>query len=159
MFDDIFSPRLCWYAATDFCQHLKEATSWRKRPEHKPREEANPTVLQGFLVLSRFLIREIKMMEDPSVEEKQRKAIHSRIPTEMTHDPAALARELRWRCQRALGEDSEDEAERTQDSIPVEKPKTTRKRKLGNGVADPSMNEKRLIVFGEAARKRNGVPE
>jgi len=98
-------------------------------------------------------------MEDPSVEEKQRKAIHGRIPTEMNHDPAALARELRWRCQRALGEDSEDEADRTQVSVPVEKPKITRRRKLGNGVVDPSMNEKRLIVFGEAARKRNGVSE
>lgn len=98
-------------------------------------------------------------MEDPSVEEKKRKAIHGRIPTEMTHDPAALARELRWRCQRALGEDSEDEAERTQASVFVEKPKATRKRKLGNGIVDPSMNETRLIVFGKAARTRNTVLE
>jgi hypothetical protein len=152
-------PRLCWYAAIDFCQQLKESTSWRRRPEHKSREETNSTVLQGFLVLARFLIREIKLMEDPAVEEKKRKAIHSRIPTEMMHDPAALARELRWRCRRALGEDSEDEAERKKAETPMEKPKIARKRKMDSGASHPLASEKQLIVFGKSAKKRDAVSE
>jgi hypothetical protein len=155
----LYPSRLCWYAAIDFCQQLRDSTSWRKRPDQKHREETNLTVLNGFLVLSRFLIRETKVMENPEVDDKQRKAIHGRIPSDMTQDPAALARELRWRCERALGEDSEDESDLVRPSVAVEKPKATRRRKQDDYLNESLTEDKRLIVFGRPTKKKNAKLE
>ena len=98
-------------------------------------------------------------MEDPTADEKKRRAVHSGIPSEMTRDPAALARELRWRCKRALGEESEDEAEKTRLTAVPEKARMTNKRKLKNGHGELQAAGKQLIVFGRSAKTKNAAHE
>jgi hypothetical protein len=138
---------------------LRDSTSWRRKPDNKGGSETNPTVLKGFLHLARFLIREVKIMEDSTADDKQRRAVHGGIPTEMTQDPADLARELRWRCKRALGEDSEDEVEKARSAVVPEKPRMTKRRKLENGRAGSQAVDKQLIVFGPGAKTKNAANE
>jgi len=98
-------------------------------------------------------------MEDLSADEKIRKSINAGIPSEMTQDPAALARELRWRCKQALGEGSDDEADKPPMTIAADARRVTRKRKLENGRAGSQVEDKQLVLFGPRAKTRNTANE
>lgn len=59
------------------------------------------------MALAQFLIDQVNKMEDASAEDKARRLIWNRIPSEI-HDSAALAHELLWRVERELPEGWED---------------------------------------------------
>ena len=61
-----------------------------------------PRVLEGLYTLASFLVEQVTILDDPNAEEKRRKLIHDRIPSEVVRDPSGLARELLWRVQREL---------------------------------------------------------
>lgn len=99
---------------------------------------------------------------ETTLDDKQRRTVQAGFPAEMTQDPAALARELRWRCKRALGEESDDEEEmRAATMSAQEKAKVTKKRKMEDGRTGSQAKEKdrEVIVFGPRAKTKNATRE
>lgn len=93
-----FALRLCWYVAEKALKDLKS------------KEEFPSRMLKGFDALAGFLIKESRIMERPASSETSRKDSKEQVPTNIK-DPAALAREFRWRVRLASGVDSGDELE------------------------------------------------
>lgn len=93
-------------------------------------------------------------MENATTEEKKRKWIYDRIPHDRVQDPAALARELKWRVQAALGPDEEEEEEVAMHTSSGSG-RASKKRKLTAGVEE---KQKRSIVFASPARTKNFQP-
>lgn len=76
----------------------------------KSKEEFPSRVLNGLDALAGFLIKESRTMERIASSETARKDCKEQVPANIK-DPAALARELRWRVRLAAGVDSGDELE------------------------------------------------
>ncbi len=150
-----FLDRLCWYVAERYCRQLRAQTSYKavKADAESTDEPVHPRILAGLAALADFLVRQLRIMENPSIEDKRRKAIHDKIPGDRIKDPSALARELRWRAKRASGMDSEGEEEiqkQAKDSAYV-----VRKRKAGRGVSFEMDERQPSVVFAKAARTRH----
>jgi hypothetical protein len=92
----IFIPlRLCWYAGERYLQDLKS------------KEEFPHRVLEGIQALAQFLVSEVRNMERGA--EQVKKEAKEQVPVDRVKDPAALARELRWRAVFAGGHFTDDE--------------------------------------------------
>ncbi|KAF9510800.1 hypothetical protein BS47DRAFT_1299804 [Hydnum rufescens UP504] len=89
---------LCWYTAEKALKDLKA------------KEEVPTRVLNGLDALATFLIREVRIMERATSSDPARKDSKDQLPA-VIKDPAALARELRWRVRVAAGGESGDERE------------------------------------------------
>lgn len=87
--------RLCWYVGEKYLRDLKA------------KEEFSPQVLESLEALSGFLISEVRTMERGS--EPAKRDAKDQVPSDRVKDPAALARELRWRIRLAGGATSDDE--------------------------------------------------
>lgn len=150
-----FLDRLCWYVAERYCRDLRAQTSYKAAKADVESIDAalHPRILAGLAVLADFLIRQLRIMENPTIEDKRRKAIHDKIPGDKIKDPSALARELRWRVKRASGVDSEGEEEvmrQAKDSAHA-----GIKRKAGRGVSFEMDERQPSVVFAETARTRH----
>ena len=88
--------RLCWYVGERYLRDLKA------------KEELSRRVLESLDALATFLVAECRVM-DRSSDNNLRKDTRDQVPSEKVKDPAALARELRWRVRLAAGGDSGDE--------------------------------------------------
>ncbi len=84
-----------------------------------------------------------------NIDDKARKAIHDRIPSDVVKDAAGLARELRWRVKSMAGQDSEDEA-----TQPIPEGKRGKKRKVDETT---SISAAPAIVFAPRAKTRRNV--
>lgn len=93
-----FFRKLCWYVAEKTLKDLKA------------KEEFPMRVLEGMDALATFLTRESRIMERKTSTEAARKDSKEQVPATIK-DPAALAREFRWRVRLAAGHDSGDELE------------------------------------------------
>jgi len=91
----IFSIRLCWYVGEKYLRDLKA------------KEEFSPRILDSLEALAVFLVSEVRIMERGS--ENAKRDAREQVPTERVKDPAAMARELRWRARLAAGHASDDE--------------------------------------------------
>ncbi|WVF67599.1 hypothetical protein IAT40_002357 [Kwoniella sp. CBS 6097] len=98
--------KLCWYVAD------RHATLLRQLCAYRPRANGNNTlqaphrhVLRNLIYLADFLISQIAILHNPEKEDKSKKLVYDRIPHEIVRDPEGLARELKWRVRRELGED------------------------------------------------------
>jgi hypothetical protein len=89
------STRLCWYVGEKYLRDLKA------------KEEFSPRVLDSIQALSEYLVSEVRVMERGTENAKREAREH--VPTERVKDPAAVARELRWRVRIAAGHGSDDE--------------------------------------------------
>jgi len=89
--------RLCWYVGDKYLRDLKTPST----------ASFSPRVLNGILTLAEFLVTEARILETGSDQAK--KEAKEQVPSDRIKDPAAYARELRWRAKQALGYDSEDE--------------------------------------------------
>lgn len=101
-------------------------------------------------------------MEDANTEDKKRKAIHSRIPPELLTaqalvGPVGVARELKWRCEKALNIESPDRATVGHDK----KEETGRKSRKRNADSMSASVEAKSggIVFAPTAKLKNYKPE
>lgn len=141
--------RLCWYVAQRYVSDLGDLRQFR--PNGKPSEAKAPygRVLNGLVVLARFLIQQVAIMEDSATEDKQRRLIWNRIPSEISN-PAALALELQWRAERELPGGWEDE-----DEVKVKPEKAEKKgrKKATNGVSAPAkkLHQQRVASNGVTA--------
>ena len=91
-------------------------------------------VLHGLVALADFLVSEARLIERGS--DPLRKEAKEQVPGDKIKDPAALARELRWRVRLAAGLASDTEsANKSKASTPIngkEHHTTPAKRKRGN---------------------------
>ncbi|KAJ7632317.1 jumonji superfamily protein [Roridomyces roridus] len=87
--------KLCWYVGDRLLRDLKAGTSY------------SPRILVSLLALADFLVSEVRILERGS--EQGKKEIKDQIPVDRVKDPAAVARELRWRLKLAAGSDSDEE--------------------------------------------------
>ncbi|KAK7056234.1 JmjC domain-containing histone demethylation protein 1 [Paramarasmius palmivorus] len=88
--------KLCWYVGDKVLKDLKAGTSFSTR------------VLESIAALADFLVSEARVLERGS--EPQKKEVKEQVPHDRVKDAPALARELRWRVQHALGSTSDDES-------------------------------------------------
>ncbi|KAL1407772.1 JmjC domain-containing histone demethylation protein 1 [Vanrija albida] len=105
-----FFEKLCWYVAEKHVSDLRALRTYR--PGSKPPAVTRPVdrVLRGLVVLARFLIEQVRTMENPNTDDKQRRLIWNRIPNEV-QDAGGLAHELLWRVEQELPDSWEDEEE------------------------------------------------
>ncbi|KAF8185034.1 hypothetical protein K438DRAFT_1837300 [Mycena galopus ATCC 62051] len=89
--------KLCWYVGDKYLRDLK-APAGASYP---------PRVLTSLLALADFLVSEVRLLERGSDQAK--KEAKEQIPADRVKDPAAVARELRWRVRLAAGNASDDE--------------------------------------------------
>ncbi|KAJ7684794.1 jumonji superfamily protein [Mycena polygramma] len=89
--------KLCWYVGDKYLRDLK-APAGASYP---------PRVLTSLLALADFLVSEARILERGSDQAK--KEVKEQIPADRVKDPAAVARELRWRVRLAAGNASDDE--------------------------------------------------
>lgn len=87
--------RLCWYVADRYLRDIKA------------KEEFSSRVYGGIEALAGFLVSQARTIERGTDQAK--KEAKEQIPTERVKDPAALARELRWRVRLAAGYESDDD--------------------------------------------------
>lgn len=94
---NIFNPdnssRLCWYVADKYLRDIKA------------KEEFSSRIYEGIEALAGFLVSQVRTIERGADQAK--KDAKEQIPTERVKDPAALARELRWRVRLAAGYESD----------------------------------------------------
>jgi hypothetical protein len=109
--------RLCWYVGEKYLRDLKN------------REDFPQRVLEGIEALSQFLVSEVRIMERGT--EQAKKEAKEQVPTDRVKDPAALARELRWRAKLAGGYLTDDEGP---NPPPTKDVQTSINGHLGNGV-------------------------
>ncbi|KII88859.1 hypothetical protein PLICRDRAFT_40504 [Plicaturopsis crispa FD-325 SS-3] len=91
-----FFSKLCWYAGDKYLRDLKA------------KEEFSPRVLESIELLANFLVSEARNIERGT--EHAKKETKDQVPGDRVKDPAAVARELRWRARLAAGHDSDDES-------------------------------------------------
>ncbi|WVQ79596.1 hypothetical protein IAT38_001696 [Cryptococcus sp. DSM 104549] len=96
--------RLCWYVADKSCADLRALRAYRPRAQSSHPQPPHHRVLQGLLSLSNFLIAQYARLHNPTVEDKIKKLVWERIPHDVVKDAEGLARELKWRVERELGE-------------------------------------------------------
>ncbi|WVQ95175.1 hypothetical protein IAU59_002269 [Kwoniella sp. CBS 9459] len=98
--------KLCWYVADRYADNLRQLRAYRPRTTtlHSPRSPSQH-VLRNLIYLADFLISQIAILHNPEKEDKSKKLVYDRIPHETVRDPEGLARELKWRVRRELGED------------------------------------------------------
>lgn len=89
------SSRLCWYVGEKYLRDLKA------------KEEFSSRVLESLEALSGYLMSEVHVMERGS--DAAKRDAKDQVPNDRVKDPAALARELRWRIRLAAGTTSDDE--------------------------------------------------
>ncbi|KAJ7734938.1 jumonji superfamily protein [Mycena maculata] len=89
--------KLCWYVGDKYLRDLKTPAG----------ASYPPRVLTSLLALAEFLVSEIRILERGSDQAK--KEVRDQIPSDRVKDPAAVARELRWRVRLAVGNASDDE--------------------------------------------------
>ena len=94
--------RLCWYVADRYCAELRNLRAFRPRSNSLHSIRPPQRVSEGVFALAQFLLQQITIMEDPDAEDKRRKLIYDRVPSETVKDPSGLARELLWRAQREV---------------------------------------------------------
>jgi F-box/leucine-rich repeat protein 10/11 len=87
--------RLCWYVGEKYLRDLRN------------REEFPRRVLEGVEILANFLVTQVRVMERGTDQTK--KDAKEEVPADRVKDPAAVARELRWRVEQAAGNYSDDE--------------------------------------------------
>ncbi|KAJ6611783.1 hypothetical protein B0H10DRAFT_2165726 [Mycena sp. CBHHK59/15] len=80
--------KLCWYVSPAGASHPAR-------------------VLASLLALAEFLVAEVRILERGTDQAK--KEVKDQIPSDRVKDPAAVARELRWRVRLAAGNASDDE--------------------------------------------------
>jgi F-box/leucine-rich repeat protein 10/11 len=109
----------------------KYITILRGLREYKPNKATDnkqqppyDRVLRGLVALARFLIQQVQQMENPKVEEKQRRLIWNRIPTGI--DPGPIAHELLWRVEQELPDNWEED----DDDVKISTDKDKGRRKL-----------------------------
>jgi hypothetical protein len=73
----------------------------------KAKEEFPTRVLESVEALANFLVSEVRLVEKSG--EGNRREAREMVPLDKVKDPAALARELRWRVRMAMGAGSGDE--------------------------------------------------
>ncbi|TXT09207.1 hypothetical protein VHUM_02681 [Vanrija humicola] len=135
-----FFEKLCWFVAEKNVFDLRALRAYR--PGAKPATVTKPVdrVLRGLVALAHFLIKQVRMMEDPETDDKHRKLIWNRIPAEV-QDPGALAHELLWRVEQELPDSWEDEEE-----VKVEETGTKgRKKKSSSAAANGSTKSLQLL--------------
>ncbi|KAF7359459.1 Jumonji superfamily protein [Mycena sanguinolenta] len=89
--------KLCWYVGDKYLRDLKA-----------PAGVSYPArVLTSLLALADFLVSEARILERGSDQAK--KEAKDQVPSDRVKDPAAVARELRWRLRLAAGNSSDDE--------------------------------------------------
>lgn len=101
---------LCWHVATRFVQSLRSVRSYKPNVVSNGKHAASipcEQVLRGLRVLALFLIDQVKCMANPETEEKIRRLIYNRIPSDIT-EPLGLAHELQWRVEDELPNRLED---------------------------------------------------
>ncbi|CAL1703876.1 unnamed protein product [Somion occarium] len=91
-----FFSRLCWYTGEKYLRDLKA------------KEEFSPRVLESVEALAEFLVSEARAIERGT--EQARREAKEQVPSDRVKDPAAMARELRWRVKFATGYTSDDES-------------------------------------------------
>ena len=97
----------------------------------------HPCILEGLRHLAAFLLAQVAILEDPAADEKRRKAVYDKIPSDVVCDPAGLAKELEWRVERDLPKDI------------VEEEATLETEKLSNG--------KRKLLTGNKKKQKGMV--
>ncbi|KAH7889882.1 hypothetical protein F5I97DRAFT_1848318 [Phlebopus sp. FC_14] len=90
-----FFARLCWYVGDKYLRDLKA------------KEEFSPRILESLEALANFLVSEVRVMERGT--EAAKRDAKDQVPSDRVKDPAALARELRWRVRLTAGTTSDDE--------------------------------------------------
>ncbi|KAK4689621.1 hypothetical protein P7C73_g484, partial [Tremellales sp. Uapishka_1] len=95
-----FFDRLCWYVASAYCSQLRELRAYRPSKSQNP---IHPRILDGLSKLADFLVYQTSIMEDPTIEDKRRKAIFDKIPNDFKN-PTGLIYELSRRVQREMPE-------------------------------------------------------
>ncbi|ORY29669.1 hypothetical protein BCR39DRAFT_531569 [Naematelia encephala] len=93
--------KLCWYVADRYCSDLRHLRAYRPRSTANP-SPPHPRILIGLAHLARFLSSQVAILEDETAEDKTRKSVYDKIPTDVVRDPAGLAKELAWRVEREL---------------------------------------------------------
>jgi hypothetical protein len=116
----------------------------------KSKEEFPQRVLDGIQALAKYLVSEVHIMERGT--EQAKKDTKEQVPTDRVRDPAALARELRWRAKLAGGYTSDDDAS----SQATKDGKAIPNGHLGNGINN---NKRKRAPSEEAGNKRNFRPK
>lgn len=99
---------LCWHVATRYVENLRATRRYKPTTANgKTSSLPSEHVLRGLRVLAQFLIDQVKRMGNEETEEKIRKMIHGRIPSDIS-EPLSLAHELKWRVEDELPGLSED---------------------------------------------------
>lgn len=70
----------------------------------------HPRILHGLQLLAGFLVSQVVIIENESISEDERSKVHGRVPSDLVKDPSGLARELKWRVERELGENPDTSA-------------------------------------------------
>ncbi len=75
-------------------------------------------------------------MEDPDEEDRRRKAIYDKIPSETVRDAAGLAKELEWRVERELpsGYDGEEAVAEGEGLVNVKRKASAAAKKKAKGL-------------------------
>lgn len=94
--------KLCWYVGERYCNDLRQLRMYRPRPQTNTPQPVHPRILQGLESLADFLVSQVSVLEDPDAEDRTKKAVYDKIPSEIIKDPSALARELQWRVAAEL---------------------------------------------------------
>jgi F-box/leucine-rich repeat protein 10/11 len=95
--------RLAWFVAERFTSDLRTLRLYK--PSKAPRAPCliHPRILSGLVALADFLISQCDILEHSEPEDKIRKLVWDRVPSDKVPDPIGLALELKWRVQRELG--------------------------------------------------------
>jgi hypothetical protein len=115
----------------------------------KSKEEFPQRVLEGIQALAKYLVSEVRIMERGT--EQAKKDAKEQVPTDRVKDPAAVARELRWRAKLAGGYASDDDAP---SHVPRDG-KAVPNGCLGNGIN----NKRKRTPSEEVGSKRNFRPK
>ncbi|KAL7422386.1 JmjC domain-containing histone demethylation protein 1 [Cryptotrichosporon argae] len=93
--------KLCWYVAHRYTSDLRNLRAYRSS---RAANTAPPIarVLEQLHHLARFLIAQADEIDNADVDDKRRKLVYDRVPTEMVTDYAGLGRELLWRVEREM---------------------------------------------------------
>ncbi|WWC90438.1 uncharacterized protein L201_005373 [Kwoniella dendrophila CBS 6074] len=96
--------KLCWFVAERYTAQLRQLRSYRPRATITTTQQLHSRVLNQLIHLADFLLNQISILHNPEKEERSKKLVWNRIPHEVIKDPEGLARELKWRVLRELGQ-------------------------------------------------------
>jgi F-box/leucine-rich repeat protein 10/11 len=72
----------------------------------------------------------VLILEDGTIAEEERNKVYNRIPSDVVKDPSGLARELKWRVEKELGESGS--ADREGEGVFVEREQGQAMEKAGS---------------------------